>query len=128
MPCLIELRDASAGSHYLELIDREALQGLIDAALADESAGQDTELGVILVSEEESDELHRQHFDVAGSTDVMSFPDGSINPENNRLLIGELAVCPAVAEAAVAADPETRRSIADELSLHSSRNLALPRL
>ena len=118
MPCLIELADVSAGAHHLDHIDRDKLQALIDAALAEEAPGQDTELGIILVDEEESDALHRQHFDVAGSTDVMSFPDGSINPENDRLLIGELAVCPAVAEAAVAADPATRRSLGDELLLY----------
>ena len=118
MPCLIELHDVSAGAHYLEMIDRHQLQQLIDAALEDEAPGQNTELGIILVNEAESDDLHRQHFDISGSTDVMSFPDGSINPENDRLLIGEVAVCPAVAEAAVAAAPDSRRSLSDELLLY----------
>jgi probable rRNA maturation factor len=118
MPCLIELRDVSAGEHYLAHIDRDKLQRLIDTALADESPDHNTELGIILVDEAESDALHRAHFDVTGSTDVMSFPDGSINPENDRLLIGELVVCPAVAEAAAAAAPETRRAIGDELLLY----------
>ena len=118
MPCQIDLQDASAGEEFLALIDRAVLQRLIDAALEDEGGDHDTQLGIILVDEQESDELHREHFAVDGSTDVMSFPDGSINPENNRLLIGELIVCPAVAQRAVAAAPDSRRSVADELLLY----------
>lgn len=120
MPCLIDLVDDGAGEQALASIDRQRLQDLIDRCLIEESDQQDTswQLTVLLVDAETSAAIHAEHFGVPGRTDVMSFPDGSINPENDRRLIGELVVCPAVASDAVAADPEQRRSVSDELLLY----------
>lgn len=61
-----------------------------------------TELSILFIDEDAMSELHKEWMDLEGPTDVMSFPmdelregrEGSIAPEG---LLGDIAVCPAVA-------------------------------
>ena len=98
--CLIELIDDGAGKEALAAIDHHILQHVIDRALQDEDPDAQArwQLVVLLVDAQRSAAIHQQCFQVDGATDCMSFPDGSINPENQRRLVGEVVVCPAVAE------------------------------
>ena len=67
--------------------------------VADEGLG-DCQLTVLLVDEATCAQLHHDHFDDSSITDVMSFPDGSEDPGSGMMLLGDLAVCPAVASEA----------------------------
>ena len=78
-------------------LDEERLQALCTAALDGEELPPAT-LTIRFVSLATSRDLHRQHFDVDTATDVMTFPDGGEDPESGRMHLGDLAVCPAVAE------------------------------
>jgi probable rRNA maturation factor len=86
------LDEAGAGAD----LDRRLAARAVEAALADAGAPR-CRLAVRVVDDAESDRLHRAHFGIAGATDVMTFPDGSVDPEDGRLRLGDLAVGLAVA-------------------------------
>jgi len=72
-------------------VDAEGLAALAAEVLRGEEAGE-VELSLSFVSEDEIADLHARYMDEAGPTDVLSFPlaeDG---------LLGDVVVCPAVAE------------------------------
>ncbi len=109
--CLIDLQDHGGG---MDLVEPDRIQIAVDAALArDRLRGR--ALGVALVAPAASAALHRRHFQVGGRTDVMSFPDGTDDPETGRVRLGDLAVCPAVA---VAAARRLGRRAEDEVTLY----------
>ena len=87
---------------------------MVDAALA-ESETRDCSLTVLLVDAKASARLHETHFADASATDVMTFPDGGLDPETGRRHLGDLAVCVDVARRAAAA---RRRAVGDELILY----------
>ena len=90
------------------------VQSVVDAALAEE--GLDAcQLSVLVVDEAESATLHRRHFSDDSATDVMTFPDGSKDPETGLRLLGDLAVCVTVAERVAR---ERHRRVDDELCLY----------
>src|SRR4051812_43682118 len=72
-------------------LDLAQVQAVVDAALA-ENAVERCALNVLLVGDAESARLHDLHFDVPEPTDVMTFPDGSEDPERSLTLLGDLAV------------------------------------
>ena len=65
------------------------LQEVLDAATAGLGPCM---LVVRLIGDAVSSELHAAHFADPEPTDVMSFPDGGRDPEDGRLLLGDLAV------------------------------------
>jgi probable rRNA maturation factor len=95
-------------------IDLKAIQAVVDAALAEDGM-EACALTVLIVDDAESARLHREHFDVDGTTDVMTFPDDSTDPETGLHLLGDLAVC---AEVALREALERGRSASDELTLY----------
>lgn len=97
--CLIEYIDDGAGEEALKAIDQDIVQAVIERALADEDPNPDArwQLIVLLVDPARSAAIHAECFAMDDATDCMSFPDGTINPENNRRLVGEVVVCPAIA-------------------------------
>jgi probable rRNA maturation factor len=96
-------------------IDLDRLQRVIDAALADD--GQvNTSLTVLLVDDGESARLHAAHFSDPEPTDVMTFPDGTVDPESGRTHLGDLAIGIDVARRAA---DERGRAIGDELILYA---------
>ena len=70
---------------------------------------------------------YQAHFDIPGATDVMTFPDGSIDPENGTTHLGDIAIGAEVAVAVVdgrTTPPTNRdRAIADELVLYGLHGL-----
>ncbi len=120
--CRVVLLD-EAGDAAVRL-DRERFETLAATVLLAEEVPP-ADLTVLLVSTERSAELHRQHFGCAGPTDVISFPDGSRDPETGRLLLGDIAVCPAIA-ARLGPDRQTgppERRAGDELLLYCVHGL-----
>ncbi len=110
--CLIDLVDDAqliAGEW-----DARLVAAAVDAALAADGmhGGQ---LVVRLVDAGESRRLHRTHFRQASATDVMTFPDGTDDPETGRLRLGDLAICLDIARLEAA---RRNRPTAHELALY----------
>jgi probable rRNA maturation factor len=85
-------------------IDAGAVVRLVAAVLEGEGVGAG-ELGVHFVGEDRMRELNREHRGLDESTDVLSFPledvgDGFAPPADDQVprLLGDVVVCPAVAE------------------------------
>ena len=108
--CLITFLDESG----TVAIDRKAIQTVVDAALAEDGM-ESCALTVLIIGDAESARLHREHFAVDGTTDVMTFPDDSTDPETGLHLLGDLAVC---TDVAVREAAERGRSPSDELTLY----------
>ncbi|NRA36670.1 MAG: rRNA maturation RNase YbeY [Planctomycetes bacterium] len=106
--------------HYIDNVDilkmlcQPSIQIIVNAALADDDL-QLCQLNIMFVDSEESAALHQAHFDDASSTDVMSFPDNSYDPQTERTHLGDLAICLEVAQQAGA---ERGLSTAEELYLY----------
>jgi probable rRNA maturation factor len=111
MRCEISIVNQSGRKPELDLAK---VQQVIDAVLAEERMDR-CQLTVLLVEDRESARLHAQHFADEEPTDVMTFPDGSVDPESGRRHLGDLAVGVDVAKRAAA---ERSRSEADELCLY----------
>ncbi|MBA2482004.1 MAG: rRNA maturation RNase YbeY [Planctomycetes bacterium] len=94
--------------------DLNAVQGVVDSALAEDRMDHCL-LTVLFVDDAESAKLHAKHFDDADPTDVMTFPDGSIDPETGLRHLGDLAVGLDVASRIAR---ERGRSEADEVCLY----------
>lgn len=93
---------------------RALAQAAVDAALARD--GIDGRLlCVLVVDDADSGRLHHQHFGDPAATDVMSFPDGSPDPDSGRVRLGDLAVGLDVARRLAA---ERRRPVEEELALY----------
>jgi probable rRNA maturation factor len=109
-------RKSEVSIHYavdgvtMPRFDRERVRSVVVAALK----GQVGTLTVLFVSDKRATELHRQHFNDPTTTDVMTFPDGSPDPQGGTLL-GDLAVCVPVARREAR---KRKRPMADELTLY----------
>ncbi len=55
------------------------------------------EVNYAFVSARQIHQLNQQFRAVDKPTDVLSFPDGDINPENNRQFMGDVLICRSVA-------------------------------
>lgn len=120
--CLIDCRAEPDG---LPVPLADALQTVCDAALADEDLDQ-CSMSVLVIDAEQSDHLHREHFDIAGATDVMTFPDGSPDPESGTIHLGDIAICPAIAAEVVgrrSGVADTDLAIRQELVLYALHGL-----
>lgn len=114
-------------------IDVARWQRLALAALADEGVSGECELSVMFVAEATIADLNERFMGHEGPTDVLSFPidgepdppgrwpdsggpgpDREDDPEELPLLLGDVVVCPAVAERNA---PTHAGSVDDELAL-----------
>jgi probable rRNA maturation factor len=119
----------------------DRLVALARYALEEEGVRGDVEVGVLFVDEATIAELNRQHMGEEGPTDVLAFPiddeftvpgrqpDGSPpapesrepTPSAGPLLLGDVVICPAVADRNAAANagsrPGHRGRTSDELDL-----------
>lgn len=109
--CLIDLIDESGSK---PLLDRAQIQTVVDAAIAEDGMER-CALTVLVVGDAGSAELHRTHFSDPEPTDVMTFPDGSPDPESGRTHLGDLAICVDVARRAAV---DRGRTESAELTLY----------
>lgn len=93
---------------------RKLAQAAVDAALARDGLGKRL-LCVLIVDDAESSRLHREHFGDATPTDVMSFPDGMLDPDSGCVRLGDLAVGLEVARRLAA---ERSRPVDEEIALY----------
>lgn len=91
----------------------EAVRRAAETTLETESAAG-CELTLAIVGLDEMRSLNRRYAGVDHPTDVLSFPDGAINPETERRYIGDIAICLPIAAAQSEA---AGHSLTDELML-----------
>jgi len=87
-------------------VDLDRLAALARATLLGEGLGR-AELSVSFVEEEEIEELHVRFMDEPGPTDVLSFPMGEDDvDEDDVRVLGDVVICPAVAARNSPSDPD----------------------
>ena len=101
--------------------DTERLFTILEHALEGEELPP-CSLTVNFVSPETSKTLHEDHFNDSSITDVMTFPDGTQDPESEIMHLGDLAVCPAVAQERVTTG-KGQNSIQEEVELYCLHGL-----
>jgi probable rRNA maturation factor len=89
-------------------VDEAAVQRLASFALGAMHVHPDTDIAILLVDEATIEQLHVQWMDEPGPTDVLSFPmdelrPGSADQQTPAGLLGDIVICPAVAEGQAAA-------------------------
>lgn len=106
-------------------IDEQVLLRLMEYNLAELHVSPDADVAIVLVDEGAMESLHVQWMDEPGPTDVLSFPMDELRPGTEDAptpagLLGDIVLCPAVAETqAVAAKHSTQ----DELILLTTHGL-----
>src|SRR6478752_4745882 len=106
-------------------VDETVLLRLMDHNLAELHVSPDADVAIMLVDEGAMESLHVQWMDEPGPTDVLSFPMDELRPGSEDAptpagLLGDIVLCPAVAETqAVAA----KHSTLDELILLTTHGL-----
>lgn len=93
---------------------RDLAQRAVEAALARDRLRRRS-LCVLLVDDAGSARLHGEHFGDATPTDVMSFPDGAVDPSSGLTRLGDLAVGLNVARRVAA---QRGRPVDEELALY----------
>jgi probable rRNA maturation factor len=106
-------------------IDETLLLRLMEFNLAELHVSADADVAIVLVDEGAMEALHVQWMDEPGPTDVLSFPMDELRPGTEDAptpagLLGDIVLCPQVAEAqAVAAKHSTH----DELVMLTTHGL-----
>lgn len=98
-------------------LDADRYAALARAVLAAEGVGGPAELTLTFVDEAAMGELNAEHMGEDGSTDVLAFPlddPDDPRPAGMAALLGDIVVCPAVAQRYAQTH---QRSTADELAL-----------
>jgi len=81
--------------------NESAIASVSEFALNKMGIHQESELGIRFVNEDEMSQLHIKWMDLAGPTDVLSFPMDELKPNsaaNGPGVIGDIVLCPAYAE------------------------------
>ena len=81
--------------------NESAIASVSEFALKKMGIHQESELGIRFVNEDEMSKLHVKWMDLAGPTDVLSFPMDELKPNsaaNGPGVIGDIVLCPAYAE------------------------------
>lgn len=106
-------------------VDEQVLLRLMEYNLAELHLSADADVAIVLVDEGAMESLHVQWMDEPGPTDVLSFPMDELRPGSEDAptpagLLGDIVLCPAVAETqAIAAKHSTQ----DELILLTTHGL-----
>jgi len=99
----------------------EDLHALLVFSIAELGLNPDCELNLLLVDEAEMTDLHVKWMDEPGPTDVLSFPMDEVRPHWKELaILGDIVVCPTIAQAQATAANET---FAHELAILSVHGL-----
>ena len=106
-------------------VDEQAVQRLAAFALDALHVHADAELAIVLVDEGAMEQLHVRWMDEPGPTDVLSFPMDELRPGTDEAptppgLLGDIVLCPQVAEAQAAV---AKHSTMDELILLTTHGL-----
>lgn len=81
--------------------DQTVVENLVECAFARMFLAADTEISISVVDEPEMERIHLEWMDLAGPTDVMSFPMDEMTPGTADQLssgtLGDIVLCPSVA-------------------------------
>lgn len=69
------------------------LEKVVTYALEYEQYERSCTVGVSFVDEEQIHSLNKEFRDVDRVTDVLSFPDGTVNPEDGEVFLGDVIIC-----------------------------------
>ena len=95
--------------------DQAALTSLAEFALLAMGIHEESELSISVVNVEEMSKLHVQWMDLAGPTDVLSFPMDELTPNSAAEgpgMVGDIVLCPEFA-----AKNEAQQPLEGELAL-----------
>ncbi|MBS1905431.1 MAG: rRNA maturation RNase YbeY [Actinobacteria bacterium] len=117
---MIEINNESAIA-----IDETVLLRLTERNLAELNVSADADVAIVLVDEGAMEALHVQWMDEPGPTDVLSFPmdelrPGTLDRPTPPGLLGDIVLCPQVAEAQAAT---AKHTLMDELILLTTHGL-----
>ncbi|MFB7842655.1 rRNA maturation RNase YbeY [Microbacterium sp. NPDC056052] len=117
---MIEINNESAIA-----IDETVLLRLTERNLGQLNVSADADVAIVLVDEGAMEALHVQWMDEPGPTDVLSFPmdelrPGTIDRPTPPGLLGDIVLCPQVAETQAAA---AKHALMDELILLTTHGL-----
>ena len=106
-------------------VDETVLLRLLEYNLAELHVSPDADVAILLVDEGAMEALHVQWMDEPGPTDVLSFPMDELRPGTEDMpapagLLGDIVVCPQVAEAQAQA---ARHSTMDEMVMLTTHGL-----
>ncbi len=106
-------------------VDETVLLRLMEHDLAELHVSPDADVAILLVDEGAMEALHVQWMDEPGPTDVLSFPMDELRPGTEDMptppgLLGDIVLCPQVAEAQAAV---AKHSTMDELILLTTHGL-----
>jgi probable rRNA maturation factor len=106
-------------------VDESVLLRLMEYDLAQLHVSPDADLAILLVDEGAMEALHVQWMDEPGPTDVLSFPMDELRPGTEDMptppgLLGDIVLCPQVAETQAAA---AKHSTMDELVMLTTHGL-----
>jgi probable rRNA maturation factor len=106
-------------------VDETVLLRLMEHDLAELHVSPDADVAILLVDEGAMEALHVQWMDEPGPTDVLSFPMDELRPGTEDVptpagLLGDIVLCPQVAETQAAA---AKHSTIDELILLTTHGL-----
>jgi probable rRNA maturation factor len=96
-------------------VDEAAIERAARHALDTMGISPEAELSILVVDVVRMTELHVQHMDLPGPTDVLAFPmdDAWAEPDGAPVMVGDVVLCPEVAaEQAVAAGHSTDAELA----------------
>ncbi|MFS0732942.1 rRNA maturation RNase YbeY [Microbacterium sp. 1P10UB] len=106
-------------------VDETVLLRLVEHDLAELHVSPDADVAIVLVDEGAMEALHVQWMDEPGPTDVLSFPMDELRPGTEEMptpagLLGDIVLCPQVAETQAAA---AQHSTMDELIMLTTHGL-----
>jgi probable rRNA maturation factor len=106
-------------------VDETVLLRLMEHNLSELHVSPDADVAILLVDEGAMEALHVQWMDEPGPTDVLSFPMDELRPGTEDVptpagLLGDIVLCPQVAETQAAA---AKHSTVDELILLTTHGL-----
>ncbi|MFM8321570.1 MAG: rRNA maturation RNase YbeY [Chloroflexota bacterium] len=110
----LQIDDPLAGLPPADLPDKPTLLRAAQAALQTAGAGLAGEATLVLSDDARLQELNRQFLDIDAPTDVLSFPDGEVDPDTNAVYLGDIIISLPRAAAQAAAGGH---GLLDELQL-----------
>ena len=117
----IEVNDESSFQPPIELSEISELAAFV---LGELNVHPHSELAVLLVDEETSEDLHITWMDLDGPADVLSFPMDELRPGSAEAsaegVLGDIVICPAVAARQAAA---AGHATADEILLLTTHGI-----
>ena len=85
-------------------VDLQDVNKLAESVMSAMFLHPETEVSIVFIDEEAMSALHVQWMDLEGPTDVMSFPMDELRPGHEKApgengILGDIVICPTVAEA-----------------------------